>query len=187
MHSSPLHSKGVFHQAQFHSIRHWTLGKCCSAELVTSSKSWHTSLHNMKKMQSINAITDHIRKDLQYRETVKLSDYFFLKFWLLFYSETQLLSLATNILSCFSFKWQASLLIFEKKKKPAKCPSLNNHSWFGICSFKQKLCSKKKEASELTTQSHMSCSWPYPSHLGLQRPSLRVCRLVTQTMERVCL
>lgn len=42
----------------------------------------------------------------------------------------------------FSFKWQASLLIFEKK--PAKCPSLNNHSLFGICSFQKKTVFQEK-------------------------------------------
>lgn len=135
----------------------------------------------MKKMQSINAITDHIRKDLQYRETVKLSDYFFLNSDYYFTQKHNFYLWQPIFSVVFLLSDRLPCSFLRKKSLP------NAHSWFGICSFKQKLCSKKKEASELTTQSHMSCSWPYPSHLGLQRPSLRVCRLVTQTMERVCL
>lgn len=65
----------------------------------------------------------------------------------------------------------------------AKCPSLNNHSLFGICSFKWKLCSKKKGgASELTTQSHRSCV-AISTTLRFAVPGLRVQKLVNRVLK----
>lgn len=108
-----------------------SFGNYWFTEFCGSSKCWHISLYNLKNSFLPMPLPISPEKMLSIRKLM-VAGPSFQKF--LFCLKVWVFSLTTNTVSCFP--WGNRLTMFILKKRSAKHPNLNNHSWSAICSFK---------------------------------------------------